>query len=521
MQDKFSFNPMYNLRLDGPASVVVFLVALPLCFGIALASGAPLVSGLIAGVVGGVVAGALSKSAVSVSGPAAGLSTIVLASINELGSFPLFLSCVVIAGIIQIALGYLKAGTIGHFFPLAVIKGMLAAIGLILILKQLPHAVGYDSDFEGDENFFQPDGQNTFTEILNAFQQISTGAIVIAFVSFLILWIWAKIKPKYPKLLNFLSAPLVIVAVGIFMDFMFQNFIPELEIKAEHLVRLPDFHNVAIGSGIFTFPDFTNFWSMGVFRIAVTIAIVASLETLLCVEAIDKLDPYRRITPLNHELKAQGVANIFSGLLGGLPVTAVIVRGSANVMAGARTKASAVMHGLLLIIAVLAVPDLIQMIPLASLAVILISVGYKLTAPEMYKGIFRKGVNQFLPFVVTVLAILLSDILIGIFVGLLVSLFFVLKTNFRTAIILVNQGNQYLLRFTKDVSFLHKSALRTALEKVPENASLIIDGARNHFVDEDIQETIEDYVKGAPTKNISVEIKKSMATNGHSFKTVE
>lgn len=312
----------------------------------------------------------------------------------------------------------------------------------------------------------------------------------------------------------------MVVLAGIFLDFLFKNFIPELEIKPDHLVRLPDFHGAGIASTLFTFPDFTHFWSAEVFRVAFTIAIVASLETLLSIEAIDKLDPYKRITPLSHELKAQGAANIFSGMLGGLPITAVIVRGSANVLAGARTKTSTILHGLLLISTVLAVPDLIQMIPLASLAVILISVGYKLTEPGMYKSIFSKGLNQFLPFITTVLAILLSDILIGIFIGLLVSVFIVLKTNFRTAIILVNQGNQYLLRFTKDVSFLHKSALRTALEKVPNHASLIIDGARNHFVDADIQETIEDYMKAAPAKNISIEI-KTMAVNGHTFKTVE
>lgn len=520
MQDKFSFNPMDNLRYDGPASVVVFLVALPLCFGIALASGAPLVSGLVAGVVGGVVAGALSKSSVAVSGPAAGLSTIVLTSIQDLGSFQLFLTCVVFAGLIQIALGYLNAGKVGHFFPLAVIKGMLSAIGLILILKQLPHAVGYDSDFEGDESFFQQDGQNTFSELLNAFQQFSTGAVIIAIASLMIFWGWGKLRPRFPKLLTIVSAPLMVVLAGIFLDFLFKNFIPELEIKPEHLVRLPDFHGAGIASTLFTFPDFTHFWSAEVFRVAFTIAIVASLETLLSIEAIDKLDPYKRITPLSHELKAQGAANIFSGMLGGLPITAVIVRGSANVLAGARTKTSTILHGLLLISTVLAVPDLIQMIPLASLAVILISVGYKLTEPGMYKSIFSKGLNQFLPFITTVLAILLSDILIGIFIGLLVSVFIVLKTNFRTAIILVNQGNQYLLRFTKDVSFLHKSALRTALEKVPNHASLIIDGARNHFVDADIQETIEDYMKAAPAKNISIEI-KTMAVNGHTFKTVE
>lgn len=519
MQEKLSFRPIDNLRYDGPAALVVFLVALPLCFGIALASGAPLLSGLIAGAVGGIVAGSLSKSSVSVSGPAAGLSTIAFSSIQELGSLSLFLTCVIFAGIIQIILGYLKAGTIGHFFPLAVIKGMLAAIGLILILKQLPHAIGYDADFEGDESFFQPDGQNTFSEISNAFQQLSPGAAIVSVLSLMIFLVWDRFNIKKSVWTTFLNAPLLVVVMGVLLNMFFQNFIPDLEIKQSHLVSLPGFDGLNDMAAMLTFPEFNSNRVLDISRIGLTVAIVASLETLLSIEAIDKLDPYKRITPLSHELKAQGVANVISGMMGGLPVTSVIVRSSANVVAGARTKTSAILHGVLLILSVLTIPHLLERIPLACLAIILISVGYKLTPPGIYKTIYGKGLNQFLPFLTTVMAILLSDILTGIFVGILVSVFFVLKTNFRTAVILVNQGNQYLLKFTKDVSFLHKSAVRNALEKVPAHANLIIDGAKNHFVDADIMETINDYMKGASLKNIKVEIKRSEVANGHSFKT--
>lgn len=508
MQEKSSFRPVDYILYDGPSAIVVFLVALPLCFGIALASGAPLLSGLIAGIIGGVVAGSLSKSSLSVSGPAAGLSTIVFSSIQELGSFPAFLLCVVIAGAIQIVLGFLKAGSIGHFFPAAVIKGMLAAIGLILILKQLPHAVGYDADYEGDENFLQQDGQNTFTELLNAFDFLSEGAIVVSILSLLIFYCWDKFRLKEYKVTSYLSAPLAVVVTGILTNMAFHRFIPELEIRSTHLVNLSGLGDGTHITELLIFPDFTGSWSMKILTISITIAIVASLETLLSIEAIDKLDPLKRITPLNHELKAQGVTNVISGFLGGLPVTAVIVRGSANLLAGARTKASTIIHGFLLLTAVLAIPNILRMIPLSSLAIILIMVGYKLTSPGLYRDAYQKGMTQFLPFIVTVAAILLTDILVGIFVGVLVSVFFVLKSNFRTAIILVNNKNQYLLKFTKDVSFLHKSVLRTALEKIPPGATLIVDGLKDNFLDADIQETLDDFEKGASAKRIALDIRK-------------
>ena len=509
MEEKISFRPMDNLAHDVPASIVVFLVALPLCLGIALASGAPLFSGLVAGIVGGVVAGLISRSPVSVSGPAAGLTTIVLASITELGSFSLFLSCVIIAGLIQIALGFIKAGTIGHFFPIAVVKGMLAAIGLILILKQVPHALGYDVDFEGDENFLQPDGENTFSEIISAAGQLSPGAIVVCGISLAILYFWTQLALKKIKWISYFPAPLVVVLLGIGLNYFFQEFVSALEIRESHLVSLPDFSGFRDVGQFLTLPDFNGLLNPRIYVIAITLALVASLETLLSIEAVDKLDPLRRITPLNHELKSQGVTNVISGLMGGLPVTSVIVRSSANVHAGARTKTSAILHGVLLAFVVLAMPDVLKKIPLASLAAILLVLGYKLTTPELYREMYGKGKVQFLPFIITIISILLTNLLAGIFIGILVSVFFVLKTNFKSAIILVNSDSQYLLKFTKDVSFVHKSILRNALEKIPDGASLMIDGSKSQFLDADIVETIDDFIKSAVTRNITVEIKKT------------
>lgn len=508
MRDKISFKPIDNLAHDVPAALVVFLVALPLCLGIALASGAPLFSGLISGIIGGVVAGSLSKSSLSVSGPAAGLATIVLAAIQELQSFPLFLLAVVIAGFLQVVLGYLRAGTIGHFFPVAVIKGMLAAIGLILILKQIPHALGYDADFEGDESFFQTDHENTFTEIFNALSFVTPGALVISALSLGILIIWTKPFIRRFTWTNYVPAPLVVVVMGVGLNLVFQKYVPSLAIQSTHLVSLGGFDDISNLRQVIIFPDLNGFFDPRVYRIAITIALVASIESLLSIEATDKLDPYKRITPLDTELKAQGVSNILSGLFGGLPVTAVIVRSSANIIAGGRTKTSAILHGVFLAGVVMAVPALIQLIPLASLAGVLLVVGYKLNTPEMYRQTFRKGIDQYLPFIVTIAAILLSDLLIGISVGFLVAIFFVLKTNVQTAVIVVSDKNQYLIKLTKDVSFIHKAQLRKALESIPANSSVVIDVAKSQFLDADVIETIDDFVASAPARSIDVELKQ-------------
>jgi len=492
---------------DLRASVVVFLVALPLCLGIALASGAPLFSGLLAGIIGGIVVGSLSGSSVSVSGPAAGLTTIVAAAILDLGSFEAFLLCVALAGLIQLVLGFAKAGAIGHFFPISVIKGMLAAIGLILILKQIPHAVGYDADFEGDESFFQPDGRNTFSEILAAWDFLSPGAMVISGFSILLLILWDSKSLQKFKFFRLVPSALIVVLMGVLLNSLFNSALPYFVIEAKHLVSLPTFSRTEGVTSLLTFPDFSLWQNPKIYITAATIAIVASLETLLSIEACDRIDESHRITPLNQELKAQGIGNIISGMLGGLPVTSVIVRSSANINAGAQSRASAISHGVILMLSVLVFPGLLSLIPLASLAGILILVGYKLTKLILYKEMYHKGMSQFLPFLITILAVVFTDLLKGVFIGILVAIFFILKTNFRRAVILVSSDDNYLIRFTKDVSFLHKNSLRQAFEAVPGNTKLLVDGSNAQFVDQDIKEMVADFTMTAKTKNIELELK--------------
>lgn len=511
-------NPLGNLSHDLPASIVVFLVAIPLCLGIALASGAPMMSGLIAGVVGGIVVGAFSGSNLSVSGPAAGLTTIVLAAIATLGSYEAFLCAVVLGGFFQILLGLFRAGTIGHFFPAAVIKGMLSAIGLILILKQIPHALGYDKDFEGDESFYQSDGENTFSEIFNALNYLSPGAIIISVSCMIILVLWERDAIKNNKFLRYVPGPLLAVIFGVVANILYRTAAPALSISPEHLVNLP------ATSEFFkqmTFPDFSHFSNPDVYIVALTLALVASLESLLSIEASDKLDQFKRITPLNRELRAQGIGNMVSGLIGGLPVTAVIVRSSANINAGARTKASAITHGILLASAVLFIPGVLSLIPLSALAAILIVTGFKLTKPSLFRQMYRKGWDQFLPYIITIAAIILTNLLIGIFIGIAVGLFFVLKTNFHEAISVIKDENNYLLRLNKDVTFLNKALLRKTFEQIPDNTHLVIDGGSSMFIDNDIIETIDDFILNAPSRNITVEIKKSYSSPNLFFRKTE
>lgn len=517
--DKETFHPLKNLSSDAPASLVVFLVALPLCLGIALASGAPLFSGIIAGFVGGIVVGLFSGSQLSVSGPAAGLTTIVLASIAKLGPFENFLAAVVLAGVFQLILGYLRAGSIGNYFPSAVIKGMLAAIGLILILKQIPHAFGYDRDFEGDESFFQKDGENTFSEIINAVNYVNPAAVVIAAISLAILILWERGWIKKQKFLNLIPAPLLVVAIGVILNEIFRVGFSNFYIEKEHLVSLPVSDGIAGFIGQFSFPNFQALLSKDAIIVAATIAIVASLESLLSLEAVDKLDPHKRNSPQNQELKAQGMGNIVSGLIGGLPVTAVIVRSSANVNAGAKTKTSAILHGILLLICVMLIPAVLNKIPLASLAAILITVGYKLVKPSLVVSMYRKGRDQFIPFIVTILAILFSDLLMGIGIGIVVGLFFVLKTNFHKSLFSVNEDRNYLIRLTKDVSFLNKALLRKTFREIPDGSYVIIDGSRSAFIDQDILETINDFRESAPDRRIEIELRQSIAASNPLFKT--
>lgn len=491
---------------DFPASVVVFLVALPLCLGIALASGAPLFSGLLAGIVGGLVVGFLSGSPLSVSGPAAGLTSIVSVSILELGSFEAFLTSVVLAGIIQIVLGFARAGSIGHFFPASVIKGMLAGIGVILILKQIPHGLGYDVDFIGDESFLQFDGKNTFSEISEALDYISPGAVSISISSLLVIYFWTTNSIQRYKWAHILPAPLIVVGLGILFNELYEHVAPTMVLSEDHLVSVPVMSQSQGLSSFFTTPDFSVLQNPQVYVVAITLAIVASLETLLSIEAADKMDPYRRITPLNRELRAQGTANMISGLIGGLPLTAVIVRTSANVSAGARTKASAISHGIILLLSVLLIPSILKLIPLSCLAGILLAVGFKLTKPSLYQEMWRKGSSQFFPFMITVLAVVFTNLLQGVLLGIVVSIFFILKSNVQRAIILVSDEANYLIKFTKDVTFLHKANLRHILEKIPDNSQVVIDASRASFIDADIIEAMTDFMETAKAKNINIEL---------------
>lgn len=505
-----------SLKQDLPASVVVFFVAIPLCLGISLASGAPLISGLIAGVLGGVVAGILSGSQLSVSGPAAGLASIVLTSIGDLGSFQAFSAAVVLAGIIQLILGFGKAGSIGYFFPSSVIKGMLAGIGLILILKQIPHALGDDKDYEGDESFLQPDNQNTFTEILAAITNFSTGAVIISGICLVLLIFWGSDRIKKHSVASLIPGPLLAVTVGVILNQTFEAYFPALALESIHLVDLPSREELSAG---FSLPDWTVLNNQKVYVIALTLALVASLETLLSIEAADKMDPYKRVTPLNRELKAQGVTNMLSGFLGGLPVTSVIVRTSANITSGGQTKSVTIFHGLLIGLSVIFFPGLLEFIPLSALAAILLLVGYKLSSPGLWKEQYEKGLDQFVPFTVTIVVILFTNLLMGIFIGILISVYFVLKTNFHSAVLVVNHGDNYLIKFTKDVSFLNKSTLLNAMESVPEGSRVLIEGSAIQYYDNDILEIINDFTKSATQKNIEVEIKRTNHARHPFFKS--
>jgi MFS superfamily sulfate permease-like transporter len=498
---------LQNIGHDIPAGIVVFLVALPLCLGIALASGAPLFSGIIAGIVGGMMVAWASGSQLSVSGPAAGLTVIVLTSVEKLGSFDAFLFSVTLAGIIQMALGFLKAGVIGAFFPASVIKGMLAAIGLILIMKQIPHAVGYDADFEGDETYLQSDTHTTFSEIVYALGAISPGAVIVSVVAILIMLCWETALFKRNPIFSLLPGPLVAVIWGVAFNLTTQNFYPALAIAKEHLVNLPALRGPIDFLQQFRLPDFNHYMNMDIYTIAVTVAIVASLETLLSLEAVDKIDPMKRIAPTNRELKAQGFGNLISGLIGGLPITAVIVRSAANVSAGGRTKMSCFIHGVLLLLSVMFLAEYLNFIPLSCLAAILLLTGYKLAKPKLFKEMYRNGFHQIAPFMITIVAILLTDLLKGIAVGMVVGIYFVIRGNYHASISLTRDGDNYLLRLHKDVSFLNKALLRDCFARIDEGGYVIIDGTRAQFVDDDIMETIFDFVAAAKDDNITVELK--------------
>lgn len=498
-----------NLKHDLPAGLVVFLVALPLCLGIALASGAPLFSGIIAGIIGGTVVALISGSPLGVSGPAAGLAVIVLAAIQKLGSFEVFLTAVVLAGVIQIIFGFLRAGIIGYYFPSSVIKGMLSAIGIIIILKQIPHAFGYDKDFEGDLAFSQPDGHNTFSELLYMLDFITPGAMVITALSLGILILWEQKFIKQKKIFQLVQGPLVVVVLGIVLNQLFAAFSPALALNQEHLVSLPVPDSVKTFFGQFKTPDFTQILNPDVLLVAVTIAVVASLETLLCVEATDKLDPQKRVTPTNRELHAQGVGNLVSGLIGGLPITQVIVRSSANIQSGGKTKMASFFHGILLLISAMSIPFVLNMIPLASLAAVLLVVGYKLAKPALFKEMFQQGWLQFVPFVVTIVAIVFTDLLTGIGIGMAVAVFFILLNNYRVPYFFRREKNSdgeeiIKIKLSEDVSFLNKAGVLRMLENIPKGSTVEINAEHTMNMDYDVKEIIDNFKKSADFKDIKV-----------------
>lgn len=500
-----------ELKSDLPASIVVFFVAVPLCLGIALASGAPLFAGIIAGIVGGIVVGVASGSPLGVSGPAAGLAVIVLTSIAALGSWPMFLMAVVLAGILQLIMGFAKAGFIAYFFPTSVIKGMLTGIGLLIILKQIPHALGYDKDAEGDLSYFQVDGETTFSSITKAFDFITPGALLIAVISIAILILWDKVLTKKHKIFQLIQGPIVVVILGIVMNYMFQHGILDFSLAEDQVVRLPVASNLWEFFSFFTLPDFSAITNFKVWEIAVVLAIVASLETLLCVEATDKLDPYKRITPTNRELKAQGLGNIVSGLIGGLPITQVIVRSSANISFGGKTKMSAILHGVFLLISAITIAGILNMIPLASLAAILIMVGYKLAKPVLFKHMYKLGWEQFIPFMATVVGILATDLLKGITIGVLFGIFYTLRHSYRNShhmkeIVTTEDGHEvHHIELAQEVSFFNKASVMKALETIPANSKVVIDFSKSKSVAHDVLELIRDYEINAKTRNISVE----------------
>ncbi|MFL5753902.1 MAG: SulP family inorganic anion transporter [Bacteroidia bacterium] len=493
---------------DIKAGLVVFLVALPLCLGIALSQGVPLFSGIISGVVGGFVVAAISKSGLSVSGPAAGLTAIVLTSIQALGGFEIFLLALCIAGVMQIILGLVKAGIIGYYIPSSVIKGMLAAIGIILIIKQIPHFVGYDSDPEGDESFFQKDGENSFSELLHMSQFISYGSLIIAFVSLALLIVWQMKSVKQNKVLGLIPAPLIVVAVGILIDLCFNTYLPSFSVKDEHLVNLPDMSSFSDLRNSFFHPDLSAWSNPKVYEVAFILAAVASLETLLNVEAIDKLDPENKITPTNRELIAQGFGNLVCGMIGGIPVTSVIVRSAANVSAGGKTKLSAMFHALLFIVTIILIPGILELIPLSALAAILIFTGFKLTSPKVYKNIYKLGWDQFIPFALTIIVMLLSDLLKGVSCGIFAGIIFILRNNYRSPFKMVKDEIEgrihYFIKLSQNVTFLNKGKIIEVLHSIPKGAKVYIDGGRASFVDKDILEIISDYKRSSHFNNIEV-----------------
>ncbi len=497
-----------HLRTDFSSGLVVFLVALPLCLGIALASGAPPLAGIIAGVIGGIVVGSLSSSHLSVSGPAAGLTSIVLAAITELGAFEIFLAAVFAAGMLQVVLGLVKAGTVSNYIPNNVIEGMLAGIGVIIILKQIPHAFGYDSDFEGDENFLQPDGQNTLTELWGVFDHVNAGPMIVSVVSLVLLMGWPRLGIS--KKVRFIPAALLAVAAGILLNEVLLATGNGWAITSrDHLVTLPVPQTFTEFTSMFVSPDFAALARPDVWKIGATIAAVASIETLLCIEAADRMDPQKRYTDTNRELRAQGIGNMLSALLGGLPMTSVVVRTSANADAGAKSKMSAIIHGVLLLLCVVSIPFILNKIPLATLAAVLILVGYKLAKPSTFLHFWQRGIYQFLPFVITFVGVL-YNLLAGVALGLLVSVIFILKGNMKRAYVFRREeykdGDIIHIDLAQEVSFLNKAAIKATLAQIPAEARVVIDASDTVYIAHDVLDLIHEF-KQVRAKEARIKVK--------------
>ena len=503
-------NLFANLKSDFASGLVVFLVALPLCLGIAMASGAPLFSGIIAGVIGGIVVGFLSQSHVSVSGPAAGLTAIVLTAITDFGAFDVFLMSVFIAGVIQLALGFLKAGSISNYFPTNVIEGMLAGIGIIIILKQIPHAFGYDADFEGDQAFIQNDGSNSFSFLFDVINHIQLGAVVISLVSLVILISWDKVP--FLKRLKLVPGALIAVILGVVLNEIFIATGSPLAIAKEHLVSLPVPKSFDEFKSIIITPNFSAVTNPQVWVVGITIAIVASIETLLCIEASDRMDVQKRYTDTNVELRAQGIGNVISSLLGGLPMTSVVVRSSANNNAGAKSKMSAIIHGVLLLVSVLSIPALLNKIPLATLATVLILVGYKLAKPATFFHFWEKGKYQFVPFIATLVFVVATDLLKGVALGIIISIIFVLRGNLKRAYSFKKEeyedGDVIHIDLAQEVSFLNKAAIKLTLSEIPENSKVIINAHDTEYIAHDVLDLIREFKETrAIDENIKVKLK--------------
>lgn len=507
MKKNINLSPLKNFKDDIPAGIVVFLVAMPLCLGIAMASGAPLFSGIIAGIIGGIIVGSLSGSSLGVSGPAAGLAVIVLNAITDLGGFEIFLVAVLLAGIIQVIIGFAKAGIVAYYFPSSVIHGMLAGIGILIFLKQIPHAFGYDGDPEGDFEFFQVDGQNSISELWNMIDYISPGVLIISAISLVILILWETTYFKKLKFTKLVQGPLVAVVAGILLNKLFLS-IPNLTIGKDHLVSIPISDNLSSFVNNFTFPDFTALSNPQVYVTAIIIAVVASLETLLCVEASDKQDTLKRITPTNRELKAQGIGNIISGLIGGLPITQVIVRSSANQQSGGKTKTSTIFHGMLLLISIIIIPGILNLIPLATLAAILLVVGFKLAKPSLFRKMYTQGKGQFTPFLVTIVGIVFTDLLVGISLGMVVAVSIILYNNYRIPYKLKSENlegkEKIKIVLSEDVTFLNKASIQRTLGQIPNSTKVEIDASNTHFIHHDVIEIIEDFVINAKIRDIEV-----------------